>query len=104
MLYPVCALQTERDTIEVIAFLKREDAGKEDELGELRLALKQQRQEARLQREELDQACATQVNQLEATLEERNNEVVEGMGGGGLGQWSDRIMKAEINLIKNALL
>ena len=76
-------LQTERDTIEVIAFLKREDAGKEDELGELRLALKQQRQEARLQREELDQACATQVHQLETTLEERNNEVVEGGGGGG---------------------
>ena len=68
-------IQTERDTIEVIAYLKKEDNHKDDELDSLRQQVKDVRTAATNERDSLIEKYTQQVSQLESTLFDKNEEV-----------------------------
>ena len=72
---PPSHTQTERDTIEVIAFLKKEGTKTEDDLGGLRQTVKDTREQSRREREELVRHYSQQISSLETQLGERNEEV-----------------------------
>ena len=67
--------QTERDTIEVIAYLKKEDAGKELELDHLRQEVKDLRVEATKEREALIAEYSHKIAQMEKELLDKEEEV-----------------------------
>ena len=76
MIYLISLLiQTERDTIEVIAYLKKEDNHKDDELDSLRQQVKDVRTAATNERDSLIEKYTQQVSQLESTLFDKNEEV-----------------------------
>ena len=68
--------QTERDTIEVIAYLKHEDTEKDQELDHLKQQLKDFKVESRNEREALDDEHSQQISKLESVLAEKNEEVL----------------------------
>lgn len=68
-------MQTERDTIEVIAFLKKEDAGKERELEDLQLKVKDIHMEAKREKDALLEKHYKEVTELEENLLEKEEEV-----------------------------
>ncbi len=67
--------QTERDTIEVIAYLKKEDVLKEDEIDQLKKMVKDSKTEAHREKDELEEAYSQEIAQLEASLSEKDEEV-----------------------------
>ncbi|KAL5474689.1 hypothetical protein EMCRGX_G026673 [Ephydatia muelleri] len=69
-------IQTERDTIEVIAFLKKEDKEKDTELGGLRQDLKDLHHETHKEREVLVQDYSDKVKTLDEQLKEKTQEVL----------------------------
>ncbi len=75
MLTCISPHQTERDTIEVIAFLKKEDSRKDGELADLRQRVKTLHQERRREKEDLTEQFSQQISSLEEQLSERNEEV-----------------------------
>lgn len=68
--------QTEHDTIEVIAYLKKEDSTKETELSRLKRVVSDLRTEAHKDKEALAEEYSQRIAQLEATLSERDEEVI----------------------------
>ena len=69
------APQTERDTIEVIAHMRREDTEKGAELEHMRQRLKDLRAEASRERDFLTKEHLERVAQLEASLHDKEEEV-----------------------------
>ena len=67
--------QTERDTIEVISYLKKEDAEKVKELENLRQQLRKQRMETSKERDLLTEEYSQRINRLEVGLHEKEDEV-----------------------------
>ena len=68
-------LQTERDTVEVIAYLKKEDGQKDEELDALRQQVKDTRVTALNERDVLIAEYEQKIAQLEGTLNEKIEEV-----------------------------
>ena len=62
----------------MIAFLKREDTRKDEELGQLRQQAKEVRQDGRRERETLTKEHREKMTVLEAQLSEKNEEVCYG--------------------------
>ena len=67
--------QTERDTVEVIAYLKKEDGQKDEELDSLKQQVKDIRVKAVNERDILVTEHEKKVTQLEGTLNEKSEEV-----------------------------
>lgn len=65
---------TERDTIEVISYLKREDAVKDQMIEQLQTQLKDLKQESRKDRESLIEDFTYQINTLEKQLADKKKE------------------------------
>ncbi|KXJ08501.1 basal body-orientation factor 1 [Exaiptasia diaphana] len=78
--------QTEKDTIEVIAFLKQEDMKKDEQVARLNQALKDLKREARKERQNLVDSYAAEIHQLQEALAEKSNEV--------------KLMQSELKLVK----
>ncbi|KAK3732686.1 hypothetical protein QZH41_009333 [Actinostola sp. cb2023] len=78
--------QTERDTIEVISFLKQEDMKKDDQVSKLQQALKDLKREARRERQALVDSYSQEIHQLQDVLAEKANEVI--------------LMQSELKLVK----
>lgn len=76
---PPCPLtltsQTEKDTVKVIGFLKKEGGRKDEEVGSLRGELCQVQETAASEKRELDQQYKTTVEELEIQLQDRTEEV-----------------------------
>ncbi|XP_065845432.1 basal body-orientation factor 1-like [Oscarella lobularis] len=67
--------QNEKDTVEVLAFMKREETAKEDKVSQLQLQLKDLRRDARLEKERLGLDFSAQFEALELTLHQKEEEV-----------------------------
>jgi hypothetical protein len=67
--------QNEKDTIEVMGFLKREDAMKDEQLLQLQQQLKDMRRETRLAGEAMEQKFARQTETMEITLKQKDEEI-----------------------------
>ena len=67
--------QTERDTIEVIAFLKQEDSQKDQELDRLKQQVKDLQVKSRADQEQLVREHSDQLSQLQSSLEAKEKEV-----------------------------
>jgi len=65
---------TERDTIEVISYLKREDSVKDQMIEQLQTQLKDLKQESRKDRESLIEDFTYQINTLEKQLADKKKE------------------------------
>ncbi|KAK3708366.1 hypothetical protein QZH41_014832, partial [Actinostola sp. cb2023] len=78
--------QSERDTIEVISFLKQEDMKKDDQVSKLQQALKDLKREARRERQALVDSYSQEIHQLQDALAEKANEV--------------KLMQSELKLVK----
>ena len=70
-----CSFQTERDTVEVIAYLKKEDGQKDQEIDSLRQQVKDIRVTAHNEKDTLVAEHEQKVTQLEGALDEKNEEV-----------------------------
>lgn len=78
--------QTERDTLEVISYLKQEDMKKDDQVSKLHQALKDLKREARKEKQALTDEYSQQIAQLQEALMEKTNEV--------------KLMQSELKLVK----
>ncbi|XP_033097175.1 basal body-orientation factor 1-like [Anneissia japonica] len=78
--------KTERDTVEVITFLKREDQAKEDLISKLQKQLKDTKRETRKEKEIIIADFTEKIQQLEDALQEKSNEV--------------KLMQSELKLVK----
>ncbi|XP_031564389.1 basal body-orientation factor 1-like [Actinia tenebrosa] len=78
--------QSERDTIDVISFLKQEDMKKDEQVSRLNQALKELKREARKERQALVDEYSQQIHQLQEALAEKTNEV--------------KLMQSELKLVK----
>ena len=67
--------QTERDTIEVIAFLKQEDSQKDQELDRLKQQVKDLQVKSRADQEQLVREHSDQLSRLQSSLEAKEKEV-----------------------------
>ena len=67
--------QTERDTVEVIAYLKKEDGQKDQEIDSLRQQVKDIRVTAHNERDSLITNHEQKVTELKDALNEKNEEV-----------------------------
>ena len=74
-IYFLCYCQTERDTVEVIAYLKKEDGQKDQEIDSLRQQVKDIRVTAHNERDVLIAEHEKKVTELEDALNEKNEEV-----------------------------
>ncbi|KAJ8045051.1 Basal body-orientation factor 1 [Holothuria leucospilota] len=79
-------LVTEKDTVDVISYLKREDQAKEDLIGKLQKELKDTRRDARKEKQEIIADFTQRMNQLELDLREKTDEV--------------KLMQSELKLVK----
>ncbi|KAM7444118.1 hypothetical protein ABFA07_007291 [Porites harrisoni] len=77
---------TERDTLDVISYLKQEDAKKDEQVSKLQQALKEVKREARKERQALVDEYSQQIHQLQESLAEKTNEV--------------KLMQSELKLVK----
>ncbi|XP_071833774.1 basal body-orientation factor 1-like [Apostichopus japonicus] len=77
---------TEKDTVDVISYLKREDQSKEDLISKLQKELKDTRRDARKEKQEIIADFTQRMNQLELDLKERTDEV--------------KLMQSELKLVK----
>ena len=67
--------QTERDTIEVITFLKKKDAQKDEEVASLKSTIRELRQGAWKEWEEKESEYQQRISNLEADLLKKEQEV-----------------------------
>ena len=67
--------QTERDTIEVIAFLKHEDSQKDQEVDRLKQQVKDLQVKSRADQEQMLREHSDQLDQLQSSLEAKQKEV-----------------------------
>ncbi|XP_015756974.1 PREDICTED: basal body-orientation factor 1-like [Acropora digitifera] len=77
---------SERDTLEVISFLKQEDSKKDEQISLLQQTLKEVKREARKERQVLVDEYSQQIHQLTESLAEKTNEV--------------KLMQSELKLVK----
>ncbi|XP_045186628.2 basal body-orientation factor 1-like [Mercenaria mercenaria] len=68
-------LQTERDTIDVITFLKKEDAVKDNHLERLQQQIRDQKKENRKEKELIVEDFSKQINELEEKLSDKTKDV-----------------------------
>ncbi|XP_070571083.1 basal body-orientation factor 1-like isoform X2 [Ptychodera flava] len=78
--------QAERDTIDVVTFLKKEDQAKEDLIAKLQKQLKDTKREARKEKQQIIDEFSQRINQLEDSLNDKSNEV--------------KMMQSELKLVK----
>ncbi|XP_006815796.1 basal body-orientation factor 1-like [Saccoglossus kowalevskii] len=78
--------QSERDTIDVVTFLKKEDQSKEDLIARLSKQLKDTKRETRKEKQQIIDEFSQRINQLEDSLNEKTNEV--------------KMMQSELKLVK----
>lgn len=78
--------QTEKDTIEVISFLKDEDIKKDSQIIKLQNMVKDLKKEFRKDKQNLIKEYTTEIESLQTTLAERTNEV--------------KLMQSELKLVK----
>ncbi|XP_071963217.1 basal body-orientation factor 1-like [Antedon mediterranea] len=78
--------KTEKDTVDVITFLKREDQAKEDLIAKLQKQLKDTKRETRKEKEMIISDFTEKIQQLEDSLEDKANEV--------------KMMQSELKLVK----
>ncbi|KAL4237666.1 hypothetical protein ACF0H5_002380 [Mactra antiquata] len=79
-------LQTERDTIDVITFLKKEDAVKDIHLERLQQQIRDQKKENRKEKELIVEDFSKQINELEEKLTDKTKEV--------------ELMQSELKMVK----
>ena len=70
-----CVWQTEKDTVKVIGFLKKEGGQREELVGSLQGELEQERERVARERRDMDSHLRGTVGELEDQLLERNEEV-----------------------------
>ncbi|XP_064602110.1 basal body-orientation factor 1-like [Liolophura sinensis] len=68
-------VQTEKDTIDVITYLKRQDQEKDNQVDRLQVAIKQQKKEHRREQEDIIEDFSRQINELEEKLVLKTKEV-----------------------------
>ncbi|XP_077997345.1 basal body-orientation factor 1-like [Glandiceps talaboti] len=78
--------QAERDTIDVVSFLKKEDQSKEDLIARLQKQLKDTKRDARKEKQQIIDEFSQRINQLEDGLNDKSNEV--------------KMMQSELKLVK----
>ncbi|MBN3314555.1 BBOF1 factor, partial [Atractosteus spatula] len=66
--------RTEKDTVEVIAFLKKKDIGKDEMIAKLEEQLREERRKAREENEQLVKDYTHKLNELEERFKKRSNE------------------------------
>lgn len=71
----VCQYQTEKDTVKVIGFLKKEGGQKDEQLVSLHGELGKAQEVAASERQSLEDQYQTTVTELEDHLQERTEEV-----------------------------
>ena len=59
----------------MIAYLKKEDVAKENEIGKLKEMVREIKTEASKEKEQLEETYSHQIAQLEASLSEKDEEV-----------------------------
>lgn len=70
-----CINQTERDTIEVIAFLKKKDAQKDEECSELKNTIKELKQGLRKEWVAEEETLKAKITETENEIEKKDQEV-----------------------------
>lgn len=78
--------QTEKDTIDVISFLKKEDVKKDDQIEKLQTIVKDLKREFRKEKQGLINEYTSQIQDLQQALTEKSNEV--------------KLMQSELKLVK----
>ncbi|XP_078590461.1 basal body-orientation factor 1-like isoform X2 [Branchiostoma floridae x Branchiostoma japonicum] len=78
--------QTEKDTIDVISFLRKEDQTKDEQITKLQHQVKEMKREGRKDKEKLIEEFSAQINGLEERLGEKDSEV--------------KLMQSELKLVK----
>lgn len=78
--------QTERDTIDVITYLKKEDQTKDEQIFKLQLEMKRVRADTKRDKAEFVESCNQKILQLEEELEKKTQEL--------------EVMKGELKLVK----
>lgn len=79
-------VQTERDTIDVITFLKKEDAVKDNHLERLQQQMRDLKKENRREKENIVEDFSKQINELEEHLTDKTKEV--------------ELMQSELKMVK----
>ncbi|XP_072030872.1 LOW QUALITY PROTEIN: basal body-orientation factor 1-like [Amphiura filiformis] len=79
-------VQTEKDTIDVITYLKKEDHSKEDLISRLQKQLKDTRRESRKEKQQIIEDFTSRLNTLQESLKEKTGEV--------------KMMQSELKLVK----
>lgn len=69
-------LQTERDTIQVIGFLRHDAASKDEQISQLEAELKAVRLEAHKQQEQLSEEYQEHIRNLEGTVASQVQQVL----------------------------
>ncbi|XP_062503470.1 basal body-orientation factor 1-like [Corticium candelabrum] len=67
--------QNEKDTVEVLSFLKREDVVKDDQMSKLQQQLKDFRREGRVAIEATERKFAVQIEAMDASLVQKDEEI-----------------------------
>lgn len=78
--------QTEKDTIDVISFLKKEDIKKDEQIEKLQTMVKELKREFRKDKQQLIDEYTGQIQTLQTNLSEKTNEV--------------KLMQSELKLVK----
>ncbi|XP_007904217.1 basal body-orientation factor 1 [Callorhinchus milii] len=68
-------VQIERDTVEVISYLKKQDMQKNDQISKLQLQLSDQKKEAHEQHQNIIENYTGQINELEEKVSKKANEI-----------------------------
>jgi len=78
--------QTEKDTVDVISFLRDEDIKKNNQINKLQLMIKELKKEYKKEKQDLITDYTTQIETLQLTLSDKVNEV--------------KLMQSELKLVK----
>ncbi|XP_074649646.1 basal body-orientation factor 1-like isoform X1 [Tubulanus polymorphus] len=78
--------QTEKDTIDVVTFLRRKDQEKDDQIEQLQQQMKDLRRQTKKEKQDIINELSTQINDLETQLKQKNDEV--------------SLMQSELKLVK----
>ncbi|KAL5008353.1 hypothetical protein ScPMuIL_013934 [Solemya velum] len=79
-------LQTERDTIDVITYLKKQDHEKDGQLEKIQIQMRDQKKDQRKEKERIIEDFSKQINELEEKLGEKTRDV--------------DLMQSELKLVK----
>lgn len=78
--------QAEKDTIDVISFLKKEDIKKDDQIEKLQTMVKELKRDFRKEKQQMIDEYTAQIQSLQTNLSEKTNEV--------------KLMQSELKLVK----